>query len=995
MSEQSKKKRSMKTRVRFSVILLVIVQALSFILVVFGSGTISKLERDAYQMLVNQTLGHRDESWINSSRMANSAAEMAQSLTQKLSEAMPEMLLPNALSEEASRNRLGYAAVEAVMDAMITYIDQNALSGVYVAFTGNDTAQLRGAEVPCLYLKKTDLNAAGTVSAEVAPTAVLERYGVPAHNQWRQNLTLPASGEAFESVAKPIKAITISPDLEIQNYGYWSVPYRNSQDGDLICTYTLPLMGEDGNPFGVFGIELTSTQAGEIFTRSQTLSVEQFNFLVRSTDSSIASKDIICGDPAVKALLDNAGNIIYTPEQTMDIAYIGALTLGERNYTAVAVPVELYGNAQVYANESWMLFNVTSNSVLFSTSNMVLWGLLIAVIASVLVGLLFATLTVSSIAAPIQTIMRDISSLNPEKPFSFSETNVKEFDLLTNVLTKTSDNMRATAMRTSAIIDLVGISIGCFEINRENKRVFMSDSLFRMLSIPKEPDGGMFISLEVWEKYMADLTETTAEPISSEDSPVYLLEKDGKSSWLRLRSADSEDQDLGLFIDVTEEVLLSRKTERERILDPLTGLLNRVAFQERVQQQINRDPDSMGLMIYCDLDNLKFYNDYFDHDVGDSYIQKAAECINLFVEQGGDAARISGDEMVIFMHGYGSKTILYEIFQSVYAQMGRINFITPDGVPHKVRMSVGLAFYPEHGKTPEKLIRYADFAMYEIKHSIKGSVKEFDEISYNEKSFLFHKKHLLDKFIEGNLVRYAFQPIVDIKTGHIHAFEALMRPQMEDMRSPMQVLQLARSQSKLYQIERMTLNNAMGHLEEHLEEFKGSKLFINTIPNQVLMGRDMDDFYTRFSDLFSHVVFELTEDEYTDSDFIEAKQTLLRSFGAKVAIDDFGAGYSNDLKLLTTTPDYLKIDMSIVRDIDTDPDRQKLLHNILTFTKGKNIKIIAEGCETFSEVDKLCEMGVDYLQGYYVAKPNFDIKDLADGMGEQLRKLYEGHHGTQ
>jgi len=428
--------------------------------------------------------------------------------------------------------------------------------------------------------------------------------------------------------------------------------------------------------------------------------------------------------------------------------------------------------------------------------------------------------------------------------------------------------------------------------------------------------------------------------------------------------------------------------ERNRHLDRLTGLLSHSAFLQKGEQMIKRRPDCCGLVVYFDTDDLKFMNNRFGHDVGDDYIRKAAECVNMFAEHGAITARVSGDELVAFLYGFESKKALWDQFNETYAKIGRQRFSAPDGISNKVRMSVGLAFYPDHGDTLDRLVRHADFAMFEVKTTHKGSFKEFDEAAYHEKAFLLEKKHLLNQIIERNLVKYAFQPIVEIKTGEIHAFEALMRPQLDEMQSPLQVLKLAQAQSKLYQIEVMTLNNLMRWMKGHQAELHGRRLFINSIPNQILKGRDLDEFCTQYAAFFSSAVFELTENEYTDSSMMEAKQSLIHQQGAKVALDDFGSGYSNEMTLLNHAPEYLKIDMGIIRGIDTDPDRQRLLSNIVAYAKIKHIGVIAEGCETYEEVEKLCELGVDYLQGYYIAKPQFDLVEIPLETSCMLRSLY-------
>ena len=148
------------------------------------------------------------------------------------------------------------------------------------------------------------------------------------------------------------------------------------------------------------------------------------------------------------------------------------------------------------------------------------------------------------------------------------------------------------------------------------------------------------------------------------------------------------------------------------------------------------------------------------------------------------------------------------------------------------------------------------------------------------------------------------------------------------------------------------------------------KVFINSIPNQTLTEEDIAQIEGRFGDLLHNIVIELTEEEKPDERSTIHKQRFAERWGAELALDDFGTGYNGDAVLLSLTPSYLKIDMSIVQGIDKDEYRQKLLENLLSYARMQHIKVIAEGVETSGEMKILIASGVDYLQGFYLGSPN-------------------------
>ncbi len=273
---------------------------------------------------------------------------------------------------------------------------------------------------------------------------------------------------------------------------------------------------------------------------------------------------------------------------------------------------------------------------------------------------------------------------------------------------------------------------------------------------------------------------------------------------------------LGVVVDVTKEFIEKRKIEYERDFDILTNLLNRRAFHSQIQEKFkNKDELKIAAFIMWDLDNLKYINDTYGHDAGDEYIRCLADILKKFISWNGIVSRLSGDEFYVFIYGYESKDSIRDIINSVKKQMNNTLLKLHDGTEFKIRASAGISWYPDDSTNYDELMRYADFAMYQIKNTIKGEVSEFDINIYNKDSFLLSNREELNKLIDGQLVEYAFQPIVDCK-GKVFAYEALMRPKIKTFSSPIDVIRLARSQSKLYQIERITWFKA-------LKSFKNTK----------------------------------------------------------------------------------------------------------------------------------------------------------------------------
>ncbi|MEG2377778.1 MAG: EAL domain-containing protein, partial [Clostridia bacterium] len=294
---------------------------------------------------------------------------------------------------------------------------------------------------------------------------------------------------------------------------------------------------------------------------------------------------------------------------------------------------------------------------------------------------------------------------------------------------------------------------------------------------------------------------------------------------------------------------------------------------------------------------------------------------------------------------------------------------------------------PSDANTVEQLIQYADFAMYQVKNSTKGEFNEFDTISYKRDSFLIKKTEMLNKFLDSALTDYHFQPIVSAIDGEVYGYELLMRSRIVDMSSPQEILLLARAQAKLYQIERLTWFEAARTCEYHKGKINGRKIFINSIPNQMLSAVDISRFETLHPNMLGQIVTELTENEKFDTECLKVKQACARNWGSEIAIDDFGTGYNSEALLLAITPQYIKIDMGVVRDIHLDKNRQHILQGLIKYAHDHGIKVIAEGVEKSEEMKILIEFGVDYMQGFYLGLVCPTPIEVAPEIREEIKRF--------
>ena len=411
------------------------------------------------------------------------------------------------------------------------------------------------------------------------------------------------------------------------------------------------------------------------------------------------------------------------------------------------------------------------------------------------------------------------------------------------------------------------------------------------------------------------------------DELLTIRQPDGVG-YIMLRSTIEGHAKIGLAEDVTTNALERMRIEHERDYDVLTGLYNRQAFN-RVCAALFAQPERMGVaaLMLMDLDNLKHINDTYGHDWGDQYIRRTGQCLRENTSAETVCARLSGDEFLVLFYGYHSRDAVREKIGRLSRAMQQSVAQLPSGNTLHISLSGGIAWYPDDGQDWETLKKYADFAMYQVKHASKGRVEEFDIGVYNREAYAERTRREFQQLLSNEQVFYCFQPIFSAYNGKVFAYEALMRSDLPTLRSPATIMKLAREQGALYEIERITFTKA-------LETFDGlcragsvpgdAMLFVNSIASTSLTREDSEYLNTRWHELHRRMVIEITEEEAIDRVSLEKKRNAPGASGM-FALDDYGSGYSNENSLLELAPHFVKVDIAIIRGIDASPDKQQIL----------------------------------------------------------------------
>lgn len=437
---------------------------------------------------------------------------------------------------------------------------------------------------------------------------------------------------------------------------------------------------------------------------------------------------------------------------------------------------------------------------------------------------------------------------------------------------------------------------------------------------------------------------------------------------------------LSHFVAVHDDVT-ARKNAEGRIMhlanyDQLTGLPNRRLFHDQLTV-ITRRAKSRGTkvaVIFADLTNFNRINDTLGHSAGDKLLKVIAERLSKMVSSKDFVARIGGDEFAIISEDLTNmesaamlaRGMIETILSPVMLENNEIN----------VGACVGISIFPDDDEDPDKLVNFADMALHTAVRSAPNSYFFFSQEMNEETEDRLALERDLRKALLQNEFALFFQPQLDLKSGKVKAFEALIRwfHPTRGMVSPMRFIPIAEDTGLIIPLGDWVLKEALRYL----------KLWDGMGVPEISVAVNLSAVQFQQEDLVSSVEKVLEEKgispnrlelELTESvvmqDARKADNILSRlsRVGIKLAIDDFGTGYSSLSYLKRFEVDRLKIDQSFVRDMTNNYDDAEIAHAIINLGHTLGLEIVSEGVETKEQLELLRRQGCDIIQGYYISKP--------------------------
>ena len=922
-------------------------------------GINGQLNKNARDILIQQTENRKSylqnemiQKWSNLSTISQTINERTQQLIDQ------DVISLQTLD---SSSKASAPLLNEISKELISTLYSKETTGIFVILNTHDLRENKDNK-PGIYIRNDDPSTVsvkeyGDLLLEKAPVEVVRSLNISTDTHWESTFDL--STEENTLLYKPFeKAFHDKIKLEAKEYGYWNEKsYHLKNNENSAISYSMPLILPDGTVYGVVGVELLTSYLENLMPIDELKNDNQGSYVL-SVETNAQHNSLVVSSASVKR---KQLKKFYLTEDNDKNNFV---FLNGKEYYAAVQNLNIYNSNGPFSKHQWQLVSLVERNQLYTFSNHIFYLQISMIILGGIVSLIGIFYVSRKISGSISRLSKEVDNSRPVKEIpELHATGIQEIDQFSSAITALSQEVLETSTKFLNIMNMASIDIGGYEIKKGSENVYVTDNFFLLLGIDKVT---LPLTYEQFEELFKEVERDYQVEIENENERIYCIKKYVGLRYVRLKMRKEADREIGIAEDITTSYLERQRIEHERDYDVLTGLYNRFSFQRH--------------LVMIDLDNLKKINDAFGHDWGDNYIRQCGKCFQENVPEKTICARVSGDEFYLFLYGFDNQEEIRQRLISMTSIMQHRTVLLPNGNKMNLSASIGISWYPQNSVYFDFLKKYADFAMYQVKKSTKGNLAEFDKALYEDEK---HDRQMHLEFyqlIEKEQLTYHFQPILSAKNGEIIAYEALMRSQLATLKNPEMILRIACEENKLEDVERICIfksTETFDQLRKNKLVKEDALLFINSIASVSLNDEDRERFHRYFSHIQSQIVVEVTEEENMSEEALIRKRET-KGFSGMFALDDYGSGYNTEINLLNLNPKYIKIDLTIVRDIDKDFDKQQLVSNIVEYAHQREAYIIAEGIETKEELLKVLELGVDYLQGYYLSCPQLNPQEVSN-----------------
>jgi diguanylate cyclase (GGDEF)-like protein/PAS domain S-box-containing protein len=556
-----------------------------------------------------------------------------------------------------------------------------------------------------------------------------------------------------------------------------------------------------------------------------------------------------------------------------------------------------------------------------------------------------------------------------------------------------SEGLRALERRYRTVIEQAPLSVHVFRPDGHSLLANSSWNALWNLREGEEPEGSsVFEDEQIQATGLVPYIEESLEVGGPVTPPPLLYDpartgREGDPRWLQAFVYPVKDEresvhEVTLIIeDVTERKALEERLFYQAYHDELTGLPNRPLLLDRLDHALIRANRRGGkvALLFTDLDNFKYVNDSLGHEAGDRLLVGVAERLRTCVRPEDTVARLGGDEFVLLIEETSGLEEATAIAGRVAWEL-RPPFELPGGHEVFVTTSTGVVLGGRGqagGGSAEELLRSADAAMYRGKEAGKDRYEVYEAGLRTRASERLKTEADLKRALERGELRVHYQPKVELRSGRIVGFEALVRWQRpgHGLVPPLEFVPLAEETGLIVPIGRWVMREACGRARALAKLSPGGRpltMCVNLSARQFrhpMLVEEVAGIVEETGAEPGGLILEITESVVMGDAAAAATMEALKALGIALAVDDFGTGFSSLSYLKRLPVDYLKIDRSFVAGICREADDEVIVSAMVELAHALNREAIAEGVENEAQLARLREMGCETAQGYHFSEP--------------------------
>lgn len=626
--------------------------------------------------------------------------------------------------------QLNSALVSGVAEELVYMLRKNTVTGAYIILNGpGTTADVEKGNLAGFYVRDMDPTSYSSQNEDLLVErglpSIIKNMQLAMDSFWSISFN---SGDPVvrEILLRPMWNALEEPGKSAKEYAGWSPSFYLSEgDAALTITYGLPLISDSGEVFGVMGVSVMEHYMQSIL-RYDELQENKAGayFLGITRDGGETYEKVFSNGPVYQVQMGDSKNL---SGQKMSFGHMYSFRSknGKKEYYGSCWPLKLYDSGASYEGDQWALIGLADKDVLLGMKEALKNSIVVTSVLFLALGAASVYLASRTVTEPLRRVASNVASASPDQRITLEKVHIKELDQVLQAVEKMSSAVADEASKFSRVIELAGVPIGAFDYSPNKERVYCSRFMANLLGW--ETDGEYIPREEFIEKMLEFETHRIR------DFLFCLSSDDRQKRYIQLRYQMDGEACLGVVMDVTDEMLEKQKIEYERDYDLLTNIYNRRAFMERITE-IFREPEKLrtAALIMFDLDSLKYINDTYGHEFGDAYICAMAEKLRELESRGGIVSRRSGDEFYAFLYGYDSRQELQKEADLLWEHILEGYIMVSEGHKFGLRVSAGIAWYPDDSGSFEELMRFSDYAMYESKRERRSELRQFCRERYNE-----------------------------------------------------------------------------------------------------------------------------------------------------------------------------------------------------------------------------------------------------------------------